>query len=226
MQPNETSRSKPSQTPGVSDEQARETAKSAIDKLAFDEASVVVLGLVRLGISQKARYDIINDYASKFKGRALDKFVKEATDMGFLYVDPVSFQNARSDIYAYMKTISYGIALFGEKGLQEAIGLVLKGKDIRDSSKKGLPIIYRLAAASAEFIRMNNLVASEKASSMLSRAILDSNTPIQEQDILARWAFDIDPAIACKLRDAASNPATRDLMNGHIQTTLKGKVSC
>jgi hypothetical protein len=210
----------------LTDDEAKRRATAAMGRLGFDGASRFVLSVVRADISQRGRYDIIAAYAAAYKGQALTKLCAEAKDMGFRYVDPLKFQTQNPDLHAYMKTVAYGIACFGEKGLEAAIKMVVESQYTRDTSRDDLPLIYRLASASAEWIRKNNLIPPEKSLEMLRKAILDPALPVQEANVLALWAFEIDPKVVCGLRDSATTTQTRDLMNYHIGHTLSGKVSC
>jgi hypothetical protein len=206
-------------------EEAMRLARDAMSRYGFEVASNVVMGLVLNDIPQQARYDIIREYSEKYRALALARLRSEAVSMGSSYEDMVLFPKDNPRLFGFMKAVSYGIALFGERGFNSALELIRDGRSVRDPDRAGYPLIHHIGLMAANLVLENNLIPKERALETLARGILAGSVQIPEKELYMRIAFAIDPEVACRLRPGTDGE-TRALLDHHIQTTLKGKVSC
>ena len=208
---------------------ALQRATEAMDKLDFKKARTVVFSILAEDLNEKTRFGIMNSFAQKFKLQALEEIRKEVILVG---LRPESFSELEKKSprrFGYMKTLAYGLALFGEKGFETAVDL------IKSASRTRMPfflgdqqsLLYGITTMAVYMLLNNNLIDKEKALQTLSQHIKDTGINLSERGIFIRWAIRIKPVAVCDLSKAMADDArTTELINLHLSNELKGKVPC
>jgi len=175
----------------------------AFEKLDFDSSSDVILSLiVDKDLSQALRYEIMKQYAAKYGVKTLERLKEEAL-LEDMTIKPKPH---------FVKTLAYGIALFGEKSFTAAIELVNEG--IKKPFQKGNPYVYSIATAVVLLLIRDNVINRKNSLDLLSKNVLDENLPLDKKEIFIRWMLELDPNSLGKIRDSA-DPATLELLNYH-----------
>jgi hypothetical protein len=209
----------------IGEEEARRLASDAMRKYGFEVASDIVMGLMLNDIPQNARYDIMREYSEKYRALALARIRGEASAIGGRYEDMDRLPKENPNLYGYVKTLSFGMALFGERGFNAGIEMIRDGRNLRDPERPGYPLAHQIGMMAAGLVLQNRLLPPGRALETLSRGILSKAVEVPEKELFMRLAFSIEPESACRMRSGA-DAETRALIDHHIQTDLRGKVSC
>lgn len=96
-------------------------ANEAMEKLPFNAASVVVFSLLSETLPFNDRSAIIGSYAKKYGNNALLELKKQVSLVG---ASKEQFSNLSATRQDFMKSLSYGIALFGIDGFNAALDIL------------------------------------------------------------------------------------------------------
>lgn len=208
---------------------ALQRVTEAMEKLDFRGARTVVFSVLAEDLPEKTRFDIMHSFAQKFKQRALEEVRKEIILVGLRSESFSELEKNDPRRFGYMKTLAYGLALFGEKGFDTALNLV------KSASRSRMPffsddppsMLYGITTMAVYMLLNNNLIDKEKALQTLSQHIKDTSINLGERGIFIQWTIRIKPVAVCELSKAMAGDAkTTELINLHLRNELKGRVPC
>ena len=205
---------------------AKQRAAEAMEKLPFEKARSIVFAILAEDLSEQTRFDIMQSFVDRYKGKALEEIRKQVLLAGRSPEDFSQLRKTNLRRFRYMKTLAYGLARFGEQGFETAVQLVRAGAGMRmPFSSEEYLLLHGIATTATYMMLHNKLIDPAKAVERLHAEVEDGEVALPEKGLFIRWAVRINPRVASEWQAAvADDPALKRILELHRENSVRDSV--